>query len=76
MTAVSPAGSVAYTSDGSSAAQSVYTLGPVQDGTTVVPSGSQATVLAVLAGGAAEEVRFGPPVSAVATLPERLLAIA
>jgi hypothetical protein len=76
MTAVSPAGSVAQAGGGSSASQSVYTLGPVVEGAKVVPSGSQATVLAVLANGAAAEVRFGPPVSAVATLPERLLGIA
>jgi hypothetical protein len=76
MTTVSPVGPFVALGDGSATAKSVYTLGPVLAGTTVVPQGSQATVLAVLASGAAEEVRFGPPVSEVVTVSDRLLGVA
>jgi hypothetical protein len=76
MTTVNPTGSLASLGSGSAAPGSVYTLGPVATGTTVVPPGAEATVLAVVANGAAAEVRFGPPADTVATVPEGLLGIA
>jgi len=50
-------------------------LGSVETPQQVIPPGSDGTVVATLEGGAAE-VQFGPPVSAVETVSQDVLAIA
>ncbi len=55
--------------------ESVRVLGSVETPQQVIPPGSDGTVVATLEGGAAE-VQFGPPVSAVETVSQDVLAIA
>jgi hypothetical protein len=46
------------------------------DGPKVIPAGTNGTVVGVISGGTSYLVAFGPPVSAVDAVSERLLAVA